>query len=422
MLLRFGVTNHRSLRDRQELSLVASSLDDDASGLMTCRHVPGHRVLPAVVIYGANASGKSNLVHAIRWMRSAVLQSQTQGEPGGSVPQEPFLLDPTFGSMPSQFEIDFVIDNVRYHYGFKATASAFTAEWLFAFPNERRQMLFERDGMQFKFSRNLKGRNHIISELTRTNSLFLSAAAQNGHEELGKLSRYFRNIAAAREVLLHESPPDIEGNAINTKIIQFLKAAGTGVVDYRIIDRDPSQKHLEIQAKVRVLLSKFITESEDFLKFRYKATSIELAHQSTGAEPVYFELGLESEGTRRLLRLLGPVFRALEDGAVMVVDELDASLHTHACELVIALFSSPGTNPNGAQLIATTHDTNLLSSAHLRRDQVWLTEKDPAGATHLYPLTDFRTRKDDNLERGYLQGRYGAIPFSGRPSDLLATL
>jgi AAA15 family ATPase/GTPase len=127
----------------------------------------------------------------------------------------------------------------------------------------------------------------------------------------------------------------------------------------------------------------------------------------------------EIDGTQRLLRLLVPLFKALDTGSAMVLDELDASLHTQACELVTALFSSPRTNPKKAQILATTHDTNLLRSAYLRRDQVWLAEKDAKGATHLYPLTDFRTRKGDKLARGYLQGRYGAIPFAGSPSDIL---
>jgi AAA15 family ATPase/GTPase len=118
--------------------------------------------------------------------------------------------------------------------------------------------------------------------------------------------------------------------------------------------------------------------------------------------------------------LLGLVFQALDEGAPFVIDELDASLHTQACEAVLALFSSPETNPRGAQLIATTHDTNLLRSRMLRRDQIWFTEKDGHGATHLYPLTDIRTRKEDNIEKGYLQGRFGAIPFSGSISDLVS--
>lgn len=118
--------------------------------------------------------------------------------------------------------------------------------------------------------------------------------------------------------------------------------------------------------------------------------------------------------------LLGQAFDCLDRGGTLVVDELDASLHTQACEALFALFCSKHNNPNSAQLVATTHDTNLLRSNHLRRDQIWFTEKDPAGATHLYPLTDFRTREGDNLEKGYLQGRFGAVPFAGSVGDLLA--
>jgi AAA15 family ATPase/GTPase len=118
--------------------------------------------------------------------------------------------------------------------------------------------------------------------------------------------------------------------------------------------------------------------------------------------------------------MLGAIFRALDSGSPIVIDELDASLHTLACEAVLALFASPSTNPKGAQLIATTHDTNLLSSRHLRRDQVWFTEKGDDGATHVFPLTDIYTRKGDNIERGYLQGRFGAIPFAGSVRELLS--
>ena len=148
------------------------------------------------------------------------------------------------------------------------------------------------------------------------------------------------------------------------------------------------------------------------------------ALNSPGADgqSVFLKYSEESEGTRRLVDLLPAVYRALDVGSVLVVDELDASLHTRACELLLALFSSHVTNPKGAQMIATTHDTNLLHSSLLRRDQIWLTEKDHEGATHLYPLTDIRTRKTDNIARGYLQGRYGAIPFAGNVGDLLATL
>ncbi len=437
MLLRFGVTNHRSLRDHQELSLVASSLGGPTAGLIPCRQVPGGHLLPVVVTYGANASGKSNLVSALRWMRSAVLYSHSRGEPDGGVPRAPFALDPASTAVPSHMEMDFVVNDVRYHYGFEATNDVFTAEWLFAFPNEKRQTLFERNGFHFRFGRNLKGRNQIISELTRPNSLFLSAAAQNGHEELTRVSSYFKNIME-EEVAYPELAENLSDKTMDARIIQFLKASGTGILGYRIKNTDTGQSVKKIDSSTSLedimkqvrqefgqtgmaTVSKFSDGIAIFRPMGHEPTQLQLAHSGVKNEAVYLDIAEESEGTQRLLGLLIPVFHALDTGGIMVVDELDASLHTHACEMLIALFSSPETNPKGAQLIATTHDTNLLTSRHLRRDQIWLTEKDPEGATHLYPLTDFRTREGDNLERGYLQGRFGAIPFSGRIADILTT-
>ena len=149
-------------------------------------------------------------------------------------------------------------------------------------------------------------------------------------------------------------------------------------------------------------------------------TDIELAHQSDDDDLVYFDLAKESAGTRRLLVILSSVFASLDAGTALFIDELDASFHTQVGEALLALFSNPKTNPLGAQLITTTHDTNLMTSDFLRRDQIWFSEKDLSGATHLFPLSDIRTRNADNIEKGYLQGRYGAMPFSGNISDLLS--
>ena len=145
---------------------------------------------------------------------------------------------------------------------------------------------------------------------------------------------------------------------------------------------------------------------------------IELAHRARDGNSVYFDLSLESAGTRRLLVVLGLAFRALDEGAPIFIDELSANLHTHASEAVLELFCSPETNPKGAQLVATTHDTNLMNSPALRRDQLWFTSKDTSGATQLNPLTDIRTRRGDNFEKGYLQGRFGAVPFDNPDSIL----
>ena len=201
---------------------------------------------------------------------------------------------------------------------------------------------------------------------------------------------------------------------LDPRVIRFLGEVGTGVVDYRREKTQVPDDVKSFQRELVELVGKFIdVPSEAFERGSDdRFMTLKLAHRGEDGKFVYFELDRESAGTRRLLVVLSMVFRALDQGSLLVIDELDASLHTHACELVLKLFCVPKSNPKGAQLIATTHDTNLMMSTLLRRDQLWFTEKDVSGATHLYPLTDIRTRKGDNIEKGYLQGRYGAVPFA----------
>ena len=203
-------------------------------------------------------------------------------------------------------------------------------------------------------------------------------------------------------------------------MIEFLNKIGTGVVGYRRNETELSEKERAFHRKIATVIRELSEVPVEVGLESRKQIRIELAHKSRDGQPVYFELERESAGTRRLLILLGLAFGALDEGAPLVVDELGASLHTFASEAVLALFCSPDTNPKGAQLVATTHDTNLLKSPTLRRDQIWFAEKNEQGATQVYPLTDIRTRKGDNLELGYLQGRYGAIPAAS-PRPTIAT-
>ena len=421
MLLRFSVSNHLSLRNRQALSLVASALNDEQFGLIECDEVPRGHVLPAVVIYGANASGKSNLVGALRSMLNAVQYSHSRGDPEGGLNRLFFALDPDCTATPSIFDADFVVDGVRYHYGFEASDSGYNAEWLYSFPSGRRQNLFERKNGSFTFGRGLKGRNKTISDLTRSNSLFLSAAAQNGHEQLSKIARFFRSISSDIEPAISSISAlrRLSNYEMDERVIEFLRNIGTGVVGYQRRVSDIPDDIKVFQQELESIMKKFVGEERfEISREKDKDVKIELAHRSRDGTKIYFDLDRESAGTRRLLVMLARTFSALDEGTMLVIDELDASLHTQACEALLALFSSRHTNPKGAQLIATTHDTNLLRSRVLRRDQVWFTEKDKDGATNLYPLTDIRTRKGDNIERGYLQGRFGAIPFAGSVDDL----
>ena len=402
MLLRFAVANHLSIRDHQELSLVSSALSDTEDGLVDCPSSPSGFVLPAVVIYGANASGKSNIVDAIRAMRDIVLGSHEAGKPGAGVDQrEHFRLDSACATLPSHFEMDFVLEGVRHHYGFEATDKGFVSEWLLDYPSGRRRMLFERDGGEFRFGRALKGRNRLLADLTRENSLFLSAAAQHGHDRLTSVFSYFLNINGVGGWTISASLTSdvLAEDELDQRTLDFLGEADTGVVDYRQVVEELTESSLELMSKLSALGVRTPPE---------RRSRIQLAHRGSEND-VYFELERESAGTRRLLLILTRLFESLDSGSALVVDELDLSLHTEASQALLSLFCSPSTNPAGAQLICTTHDTNLLEAPMLRRDQVWFAEKED-GATRIYPLTDIRTRKGDNLERGYLQHRYGATP------------
>ncbi len=425
MLLRFTVRNHLSLRDSQELSLVASSISGKEEGLLDGAVNSDERYLPALVIYGANASGKSNVILAMRFLRSSVLLSHSQGGPNTAIPSIPFALDQSASSRPTELSIDFIVDGVRYHYGFTCLDNRFESEWLYSFARGRQTKLFERDKQNFEFGRSLRGRNLIISELTRPNSLFFSAALQNDHRELTKIGSFFLSMHADESLNVSSeiAAAMLENADVDHRSIDFLGKIGTGIVDYRKQERLVPETVKELNAAFSAAL-KQIAKNREYVDFPIpeKTTSLELAHRATDSRKVFFELARESAGTRRLMMLLSPIFSALDRGSCVLVDELNASLHTLACEAVLALFCDRQTNPHGAQLITTTHDTNLLRSPFLRRDQIWFAEKDYDGATTLYPLTDIRTRQTDNLEKGYLQGRFGAVPFSGSVKHLLSEI
>ena len=416
MLLRFRTSNHLSMLDMQELSLMATSLKDDEQGLIKSSAITQGRTLPAVVIYGANASGKSNLVDAIVFMQSTVLFSQSRGEPDGGVPRKYFKLDNTSSGISTFFDMDFVVEDIRYHYGFETTDNGFKSEWLYSYPLNRKRKLFERTGSSFEFGRDLKGNNKKIAELTRTNSLFLSAAAQNDHTHLSKIYRFFKMIRVIRDVsipgfvasrkLLDESE-----NGIDQRVIDYLGAIDIGVVNFRKKKVEVREELENLQRQLVKLFEKFYDEqlgNKNFSDLNYD--QIELGHCGTNGDTFYLDLDSESAGTRRLLIMLSHMFYALDNGGLLCIDELDASLHTNAVETLLKIFCSSDVNSRGAQLIATTHDTNLMNLSILRRDQQWFTEKDHSGATRLYSLSDYLTRKDDNFQNNYREGRYGAIP------------
>jgi len=420
MLLRFAVENHRSIRERQEISFVASALKDRADGLITRGAAKSRSVVPAPVIYGANASCKTNMISAVETMQWMVLWSHVKGGPGSGIPRQKFMLDPDWAEKPSSFEIDFMLEGVRYHYGFEATDRAFSSEWLYESPRAHSRKLFERQEQQFEFGRGLKGQNQSIAKLARPNSLFLSVAAQNDHGLLTRIYEYFQNMIfigthskpqIGKPRLFENGVIELENADIDGRVIDFLDSISTGVCGFeRMLTLVSERARQSFHSVIPEGCTHFAVPPEFREDETQKTEELVLAHRGKDGEKVCFTLDLESSGTRRMLTILGKAFAAIDQGVPVFIDELELSLHTAASEAILRFFCTRELNPNGSQLLATTHDTNLMKSDLLRRDQLWFTEKSKDGITQTYPLTDFRTRKDDNIELGYRQGRYGGVP------------
>lgn len=422
MLMRFGVSNYRSFLEYQEISLVASSLKDRGTDLIEPAQVH-ERILPSILIYGANASGKSNVLAAMTFLRRAILQSQKSSSPTSSVPRRPFLLSSEGHSRPTQLDCDFVVDGVRYNFGFIATDDAFIEEWLFAFPEgKRRKWYYRKEGEKISFGKHFTGKNQSIAALTRPNVLFLSAAAHSAHAQATRIFNYFEkqwrpvvfpslNTGQLAEQL---------ASGVDNRIVDFLRLADTGIKSAKVQEAAAPEEVTKLFDRLKTVVDTEFSEIQ--FKPMLAKSELSLAHYGAdeATDDVYMNVTDESRGTLRLLKLLQPLFETLDSGGLLFVDEIDSSLHTLLAQSLLRLFSSRSTNKLGAQLIATTHDTNLLCADCLRRDQIWFAEKDRNGATHLFPLTDIKTRNTDNLEKGYLQGRFGAVPFVGPIEKLLA--
>jgi uncharacterized protein len=409
MLLQFRFSNFRSFRREQELSLVASRRLGKLKGQLT---IPksSEKALRVAAVYGANASGKSNLLKAMHFVHKAVMQSQRSWEPGKPIPIQQFILDVKKGS---SFEVTFVVSRVRYQYGFELDSKEVLKEWLVAYPRGVKQSWFVREGNNFKFSRNMPGPNKTVQSLTRSNSLFLSAAAQNNHERLGPVYQWFvKNLQLLDEKNLTRRQvfsAQLFSSRLREHVTEMMNAADLGISDIKVEDEDPAdRRQLIYTAVARELATRQIRFDEESAKL--KRISF-LHHLGRKKNEALIRLEDESRGTQIYFGLIGPVLSALASGAVVLVDELDASLHTILASDLVRLFDDPRYNTLGSQLIFSTHDTNLLNAKSLRRDQVWFVEKTEASESRLYPLSDFRARKQENVERGYVQGRYGAVPF-----------
>lgn len=413
MLIDFRVTNFRSLRDEQTLSLVASK---DKTLLDTNTLETGIKASPTLLrsaaVYGANASGKSNLIKALQYMRGVVVESATLIQPGQTFSVQPFRLDSVSASQPTEFEITFLLDGVRYQYGFALTAQRIVSEHLLVYKAFKPQRWFNRyldadTGKDvYEFGPGLKGPKNVWEGATRINSLFLSMAVQLNSEQLRPVFDWFVN----RLVIINEVSPLAPQFSVQMlqqaekrkAICDFLTAADISIADIDVVThKKPGQVvHFDIAAGKTEVRTEEIEENQ--LRF----------HHVTENGTAVLDLADESNGTRNLLFLAGPVLDILNKGLTLVIDELDTSLHTLLVREMVRLFHRPEINTRGAQLIFTTHDTSLLDAYGLfRRDQVWFVEKKKEQTSELYSLLEFSPRKNDKLEHGYLQGRYGSVPL-----------
>jgi predicted ATPase len=440
LLLSFRVANFRSFYEEQELLLLPA-------------YDKSRPAIPVAAIYGANASGKSNLLAAMEYMRTAVLGSFSRWSPDGGVPRDPFAFGAAAREEESGFGVDLLLDGEKYVYGFAVDDARITEEWLYHYPRGRRRALFEREADTFRFGNTLRGPKATIEEVTRPNSLFLSAAAQHGLEQIKSVYTWFRRglqsmdhtdlvtKSANRQRTLEVLQSD---SAVRSRFINLLRAADFGIIDVDIRDevagppRDSRRRLSGLfeglrrrgQRETDTAASDDVVELPSLKIDNIPAATETLSHavDPEGIIDVVFSLihdtpdgptplpwEKESNGTRTWFDFIVAVIDGLNLGRTLVVDELDTSLHPLLLRELVRLFQDEKTNPRGAQLIFTTHDTSLLArhkgEEGLRRDEVWFTGKQRTGETRLYPLTDFKPRQGLNWERRYLGGSVGAVPF-----------
>ncbi len=417
MLLRFHVANWESIRGEQELSLVAADEHDDLAVL----DVPGTglKALPVVGVFGPNASGKSKLMRAMAYARDAVRYSHNRWNPRGGTGRIPFALDEAAVARPSEFAFDFVLDGVRHEYGFAVDDRAVVSEWLYTWPRGRMRVLFEREGPQEVelgpgLRRGFGNRTRMVWESVRPNSLFLSAGAAGNHPLLTRVYDWVDRMTMAFDENAHVrldltlrmlAGPERE---LCHLLTQYADLGISGIISE---ERElPKEAAAHFTAGFRVLNPDGPPmAAEDWRQ----SPEIVVSHRSPDGT-VELPYGAESNGTHTWLELVGVVVRALEQGRVLVIDELDARLHSNLAGQLVRLFSERETNPSGAQLVFNTHDVTLLSRrsyGYLTRDQAWLTEKGPDGATELTALREYKVRDDrDNVVKKYLLGFYSAVP------------
>lgn len=419
MLLNLRIRNFRSIKEEVSLDLQATS--DNTMKEQVVFENGGLSLLKSVAIYGPNASGKSNILKAFMVFRTMILESLLRSNIAIDLPNEYFKLSSETESKPSFFEMTFLLGEEIFVYGFEISKKRVVAEWLKQ--EKGKKTMFERNGQEIKSNKNyFQEATKILKDQTSERVLFLSVLASNNKPISKKIIQFIQNtnFISGTE----------RGNTLNFSFGQFLKnpkmadkmkdlmvAVISGLVDIVASEKIVSAKEVQnMPDKFKELLFKENSQiAERSIKFLHRKYDKD-GKESKGELFDFF--AEESDGTQQMFALAAPFVDTLENGKVLFIDEIDASLHPMLCQYLISIFNSKEKNPNNAQLVFTTHDISLLNEEFLRRDQIYFTDKNDNGVTELFSLSDISERKGVDFAKRYLEGRYDALPYIADYEDL----
>lgn len=421
MLVNFTFQNFRSFRDEKTLSMEAGSIKELKESVI---QKDSYHLLPTAVMYGANSSGKSNVLMALMTMRSVLLGS-VKLNPKDELDFQPFKLDLISASNPTSFEIQFLQDDVRYRYGFDYDKTHISKEWLYEkCAGQREFNLFLRVDDEFEVSKSRFPEGLGKENSTPSNRLFVSLVAQLKGAKSMRILDWFNNC----NYLSGMDSQGYEGFTLKMfcdhlegckQALDFFHHTQLGFNDLLVTEKSFTDESLTGKMKIPDTLKLKLMEE---LKGK-KVVEAKTMHNIYDENGNVIGIGtfdkddMESEGSKKIIEMSGPIFDTLKFGKLLIIDELDAKLHPLLTRSILQLFMDPQTNSNGAQLIFATHDTNLLNLSYLRRDQIWFTEKDKTESSDLYSLVEFKDengtkiRNDRSVQKDYINGRYGAIPF-----------
>ncbi len=420
MLIQFSIRNFKTFKEKTVLNMVASSYDKSTREKenVTRQNDFNLRLLKSSVIFGANASGKTKFIEGLMFMKQFVIRSSKDSQKGEPIEVVPFKLQTDSEKDSSEFEVIFLYKKEMFRYGFEVTNERVVSEWLYHRPKTKEVEIFYRDKQKFEIhNRNFsKGATLIKEKLIRDNALLISVAGQFNDKIAGKVIEWFKGFKTISG--LDES--GYKGFTMGrtkdpkhrAKILELLKVADLGIQDISLEILDVNKLPKDMPQELKDIISKKMKDEDAEFISDVLTTHKKFDSNKKHIGDIKFSMDEEeSSGTRKFFYLTGPVLDSLENGNVLIVDELDSKLHPNLVCKLVSLFNSVEHNPNNAQLIFNTHDTNLLGSGLFRRDQIWFTEKDRIGVSKLFSLADFAVRKNENFENNYIEGKYGAIPY-----------